>query len=142
MTTGQPQPLPDAHRRGALRLVAAISCVYDLALGIAFLVAADRLAALFNVPPASPPVLADTNGLFLAAVGVGYLWPMRRPVEYRWYLWVMGPLLKGGGALVFLRDVFLRGSPAAFLLFAASDGLLAAATLWALTKRRGPAVSR
>jgi hypothetical protein len=44
----------------------------------------------------------------------------------------MGPFLKGAGATAFLVDYFLRGSPRSFLLFAASDGLLAAVTLYAL----------
>ena len=37
-------------------------------------------------------------------------------------MWIMGPLLKGAGALVFVLDYVYRGSPASFLLFAASDG--------------------
>jgi predicted ATP-grasp superfamily ATP-dependent carboligase len=44
----------------------------------------------------------------------------------------MGPLLKGGGAFAFLLDYAFRHSPASFLLFAASDGVLAAITLWLL----------
>jgi hypothetical protein len=44
----------------------------------------------------------------------------------------MGPLLKGAGAAAFVLDHVLRGSPRSFLLFAASDGFLAAVTLWAL----------
>ena len=44
----------------------------------------------------------------------------------------MGPFLKGAGALIFLADYFLRASPRSFLLFAASDALLAAITLYAL----------
>ena len=41
----------------------------------------------------------------------------------------MGPLLKGGGALVFILDYIFRHSPASFLVFAASDGALALITL-------------
>ena len=48
----------------------------------------------------------------------------------------MGPLLKGAGAAAFVLDYLLRGSPPSFLLFAASDGTLAALTLWALLKER------
>ena len=44
----------------------------------------------------------------------------------------MGPFLKGAGALTFLADYFLRGSPRSFLVFAASDALLAVMTLYAL----------
>ncbi len=87
------------------------------------------------MPPASPRVFSDLNGLFLLAVGVGYYLPYREPERYRGYLWVMGPLLKGGGAIVFLLDYFYRGSPASFLLFAASDGTLALVTLYALLAR-------
>ena len=46
------------------------------------------------------------------------------------YLWVMGPLLKGVGALAFVLDHIVRGSPRSFLLFAASDGALALWTSW------------
>ena len=93
------------------------------------------MAALFGVPPVRPPIFADLNGLFLIAVGVGYYWPWRDPHGARWYLWVMGPGLKGAGAAAFLLDYFVRGqSPASFLLFAASDGTLAVLTLVALAR--------
>jgi hypothetical protein len=84
------------------------------------------------VPPAFPPIFSDLNGLFLLAVGAGYYLPWRDPERYRGYLWVMGPILKGAGAAAFLLDYFLRGSPKSFLLFAASDGVLALVTLAAL----------
>jgi hypothetical protein len=54
----------------------------------------------------------------------------------------MGPLLKGAGALWFLGDVWLRGSPLSYLLFAVCDGTLALWTLAALARRRGPDASR
>ena len=38
----------------------------------------------------------------------------------------MGPFLKGLGAVLFVADHFLRGSPDSFLVFAPCDGLLAA----------------
>jgi hypothetical protein len=68
----------------------------------------------------------------LISVGAGYYFPWREPDRYPGYMWVMGPLLKGGGALTFVLDYLYRGSPASFLLFAASDGTLAALTLYAL----------
>jgi hypothetical protein len=49
-------------------------------------------------------------------------------------MWVMGPFLKGAGAAAFILDYFYRGSPASFLLFAASDGTLALVTLFALLR--------
>lgn len=50
----------------------------------------------------------------------------------------MGPLLKGGGVVIFLRDAIVRYSPASFLLFAVGDGLLALWTLVALLNHRPP----
>jgi hypothetical protein len=115
-----------------LVIVAAVSGLYDLLLGIAMLAGRGLLQSAFALPPPVPPIHADLNGLFLMAVGIGYLWPYRDPDRYRGYLWVMGPLLKGGGSLLLVADHFLRGSPDAFLLFALTDGTLALWTLWAL----------
>ena len=119
-----------------LKAVSLVSGLYDLAIGAAFLLAAPVVASLFGVPPPSPPVLGDTNGLFLVAIGVGYALPWRDPERWRAYLWLMGPLLKGGGAAVFLSDYLLRGSPQSFLLFSATDGALALWTLVALLRTR------
>jgi hypothetical protein len=120
-----------------LRPIAAISGIYDAAIGLSLVLAADRFAALFGVAPARPPIFSDLNGLFLLAVGIGYYFPYRDPAGARWYMWVMGPLLKGAGAAAFLLDYFVRAqSPASFLLFAASDGTLAILTLLALAGSR------
>jgi hypothetical protein len=121
-----------------LSLIAAISGVYDVLLGVTLIGGRETLARLFGTPLPVPPIHADLNGLFLIAVGAGYWWPWREPQKYRWYLWVMGPLLKGAGAALFVVDWGLRGSPPAFLAFAASDGTLAAATLLALLLSRPP----
>ena len=123
-----------------LVIVAAVSGLYDFLLGIAMLAGRELLRSAFALPAPVPPIHADLNGLFLLAVGIGYLWPYREPDRYRGYLWVMGPLLKGGGSLLFVADHFLRGSPDAFLLFALTDGTLALWTLWAL--RRATARTR
>ncbi len=121
-----------------LAAVAAVSGLYDFVVGALLLFAGDTLAGLFGVPPARPPIFSNLNGLFLIAVGAGYWYAWRDPERYRGYLWVMGPCLKGGGAALFIFDYVHRGSPASFLLFAASDGVLAAWTLYALraTRRR------
>ena len=116
--------------------MAAVSGVYDAAVGLFLLLAADRFAVLFGVAPAQPPIFSDLNALFLLAVGAGYYWPYRDPAGARWYLWVMGPGLKGAGAVAFLADYFVRHSPASFLLFAASDGVLALLTLAALWRKQ------
>jgi hypothetical protein len=117
-------------------LLACISGLYDSIVGAFLLLAADRLASLFGVPPANPPIFSDLNGLFLLAVGAGYVLPWRDPIRYRAYMWIMGPFLKGAGALAFILDYCLRGSPKSFLLFAASDGTLAILTLIALLRER------
>ena len=119
-----------------MRLIAAVSGIYDAAVGLFLLLAADQLATLFGVPAAQPPIFSDLNGLFLVAVGSGYYFPYRDPAGARWYLWVMSVGLKGAGAALFLADYYFRHSPASFLLFAASDGVIAAVTLFALRATR------
>jgi len=116
------------------RVIAAVSGIYDAVVGLAMLAGRPLLAQLFTVPLPTPPIHADLNGVFLLAVAAGYIIPYRDPQSRggRAYLWIMGPLLKGGGALVFVLDYWLRHSPPMFLLFSASDGALALATLWAL----------
>lgn len=116
----------------SLRVVAAISGVYDVLLGAGLLFARPFLMQWFALPAPQPPIHADLNGLFALAIGVGYVLPYRAPERYRGYLWVMGPLLKGIGAAWFVGDVVLRSSPSSYLLFAACDGTLALLTLWAL----------
>jgi hypothetical protein len=125
-----------------LSLIAAVSGLYDLVVGAFLVFAADSLAALFGVPPATPRIFTDLNGLFLTAIGIGYYFPWRDPERYRFYLWVMGPVLKGAGALAFVLDYYFRGSPASFLLFAGSDGTLALLTLVALLRETSAATVR
>jgi hypothetical protein len=117
-----------------LRSIAAVSGAYDALVGAVMLAGRPIFARLFDVPLPVPPIHADLNGVFLLAVATGYLIPFRHPEssEGRTYLWVMGPLLKGAGALTFVLDYAFRHSPSSFLLFAASDGTLALLTCWAL----------
>jgi len=123
----------------SLRLVALVCGVYDILLGLGLLAAAGPMAALFGVPPPQPAVFGDTNGLFLVCIGLGYSLPWRDPGRWRAYLWLMGPLLKGAGAAIFVVDHFTRQSPDAFLLFVVTDGSLALWTLWALLRTRNAA---
>jgi len=126
-----------------LRLIAAVSGIYDAVIGVTMLLGRPLLSQLFDVPLPQPPIHADLNGIFLLAVAAGYAIPFRNPetAAGRTYLWVMGPLLKGAGALAFVLDHMARGSPQSFLLFAASDGALALWTLWALIASRDVAAA-
>jgi hypothetical protein len=127
-----------------VRAIALISFVYDVGVGLALLLAAPAVAGFFRIPQPTPAVLADTNGLLLIGIGLGYVLPLRDPERWRAYLWLMGPWLKGAGAVVFLRDALFRASPASFLLFALADGTLAVLTLIALVRSRrlkGPAAA-
>jgi hypothetical protein len=121
-----------------LRIIAAVSGIYDATVGVTMLAGRSLLARLFDVPVPEPPIHADLNGVFLLAIAAGYLIPYRNPESSggRTYLWVMGPLLKGAGALAFVLDHVVRHSPRSFLLFAASDGALALLTLWGLIGAR------
>jgi hypothetical protein len=120
------------NRRSA---IAAASAIYDGLVAVMMVAGRPLMAQIFNVPLPQPPIHADLNGLFLFAVAAGYVIPYREPDSFggRTYLWVMGPLLKGLGALAFITDYLVRHSPASFLLFAVSDGAMALLTLWALT---------
>jgi hypothetical protein len=125
-------------RRTDLRLLAVVAAVsggYDVLLGLLLLAGRELLQALFQLPAPSPAIHADLNGLFLLAVGIGYVLPWRRPDLYRGYFWVMGVFLKGAGSVLFAADHVVRHSPPAFLVFAATDGALALVTLWALLRR-------
>ena len=122
-----------------IRTIAAVSGVYDALVCVLMLAGRPLLSQLFGVPLPVPPIHADLNGVFLFAVAIGYLIPYREPDSSagRLYMWAMGPVLKGGGALAFMLDFVVRHSPRSFLLFAASDGTLALLTLWALTAKTG-----
>jgi hypothetical protein len=120
-----------------LRSIALASLFYDGVVGAVLLLAPGLMAIWFGVALPTPRIFSDLNALFLLAVSAGYYLPWRDPVAGRWYMWVMGPGLKGAGAAAFLLDHFVRHSPASFLLFAASDGTLAALTLAALVAGRG-----
>ena len=118
-----------------LRTLAIVSGAYDLLLGLAMLLAAPQVAALFGVPSPQPLVNAQLNGVFTLSVALGYFWAAGAVEARRGYLWIAGVFAKGLGTLVFVLDHFANGSPAAFLLFAASDGALALLTLALLLRR-------
>jgi hypothetical protein len=128
--------------RARLRAIAAVSGIYDAIIGVLMLAGRPLLSSTFAVPLPQPPIFADLNGVFLLAVAAGYLIPYRDPDRGRGYLWVMGPLLKGGGALVFILDYIFRHSPASFLVFAASDSALALITLAVLLAAPATASTR
>ncbi len=116
-----------------LRGLALISGVYDLALALPMLLAAPQVARIFGAPPPLPLVNAQLNGVFTLTLAIGYFWAARDVEGRRGYLWVAGVLAKGLGSALFVLDHFTQGSPAAFLLFAATDGCLALVTLLCLS---------
>ncbi len=120
------------HAGRALSVVAGVSLVYDLAIGLALLAATDRFASLFGVVVPEPRHFVTLTGLFLVCVGLGYLQPMRDAARHRAYLWIFGVLLKTAGAAVFVGYYATGDGPSSYLLFAATDGTLALATLSAL----------
>jgi hypothetical protein len=119
----------------SLRTLALVSAVYDFALALPLLLAPVAVARAFGAPEPSPVVNAQLNGMFTLTLAAGYLWAARDAEARRGYLWVAGVLAKGLGAALFLLDHFTHGSPPAFLLFAATDGTLAALTLALLLRQ-------
>lgn len=117
-------------------VVAGISLVYDLSIGLALLAATDRFASLFGVVVPEPRLFVTLTGLFLVCVGIGYLQPLRDPARHKAYLWIFGPVLKGAGATVFVWSYLSGGAPESYLLFAATDGTLGLATLVVLLRDR------
>ncbi len=118
-----------------LAVVAGISLLYDVSIGVALAAAPGTLASWFGAPLPSPLLFVRLNAIFLIAVGLGYLQPLRNAEAHRPYMWVFGVLLKGAGAVVFLISYASGDVPASFLVFAVSDGALAVATLVALVRR-------
>ena len=123
----------------SLRALAVVSGVYDLLLAVPMLLAAPAMARLFGAPPPEPLLNAQLNGMFTLTLGAGYFWAARDVEGRRGYLWIAGVLAKGLGCALFVLDHFAQGSPPAFLLFAATDGTLAALTLALLLRARAAA---
>jgi len=121
---------------GRLRALGYVSGVYDLALALPMLLAPSATASLFGAPAPVPVINAQLNGVFTLTLAAGYFWAVRAPFERRGYFWVAGVLAKLMGAALFVADHFARGSPASFLLFAASDGSLGVVTLLLLLTAR------
>jgi hypothetical protein len=120
----------------ALRTLAIVSGIYDLALAIPMLFAAPALARAFGAAAPVPVVNAQLNGIFTLTLAAGYFWAAGDPLGRRGYLWIAGVLAKGLGCALFVVDHFTQGSPDSFLLFAATDGTLAAVTLALLLRAR------
>lgn len=122
--------------KNPLRTVAVISGVYDLLIAVPMLLMAPALAQWFGAPPPVPLLNAQLNGMFTLSLAAGYFWAAADLPARRGYLWVAGVLAKGLGSALFVLDHFQHGSPASFLLFAATDGTLAAVTLALLLRGR------
>lgn len=122
----------------SLRALAVLGGVYDLALSAPMLFASEATARLFGAPPPVPVLNAQLNGLFTLTLALGYFWAAQDAEARRGYLWIAGVFVKVVGATLFIGDHFLRGSPASFLLFAATDGSIGLVTLWALLRVSRP----
>jgi len=120
--------MQDGQRSGALRTLALVSGVYDLALAVPMLLFAPQVAAAMGAPPPVPLINAQLNGVFTLSLAAGYFWAARDVEARRGYMWVAGVLAKGLGAALFVLDHFQHGSPSSFLLFAVTDGSLAVLT--------------
>jgi len=120
-----------------LRTLALLSGVYDLLLALPLLLAAPAMARAFGAPPPQPVINAQLNGVFTLSLAAGYFWAAADAEGRRGYLWIAGVLAKGLGCALFVADHVLRGSPAPFLLFAASDGALALLTAVLLLRKTG-----
>ena len=120
----------------SLRSLATISGLYDLGLAITMLFFAREAARAFGAPDPVPLLNAQLNGVFTLALAAGYFWARGDVDARRGYFWVAGVLAKGMGALLFVFDHFTQGSPVSFLLFAATDGLLALLTFALLRQER------
>lgn len=118
-----------------LRGLCLVSGVYDLLLAVPMLLFPVATARLFGAPDPVPVLNAQLNGVFALSLAAGYFWAAGDAGARRGYLWAAGVLAKGLGAALFVADHFLRGSPGAFLVFAASDGTLALLTLALLSRR-------
>lgn len=119
----------------SLRRLALVSGVYDLLLAVPMLFWARQMASLFGAPQPVPLINAQLNGVFTLSLALGYFWAAGDAEGRRGYLWVAGVFAKAVGSVLFVVDHFREGSPAAFLVFAATDGSLALLTLWALSRR-------
>jgi len=126
----------DGQRTGALRALALVSGVYDLALAVPMLTFAPMVAAMMGAPAPVPVVNAQLNGAFTLTLAVGYFWAAADVEARRGYLWIAGVLAKGLGAVLFVADHFMRASPPSFLIFVATDGTLAVVTLVLLLRGR------
>lgn len=84
--------------RGALagwRLLFLVAAIYDIALGVAFLVAGETV--LDAIGMAAPPHVAyiQLAAVFVAVQGISYLFAWRDPVANRAIVWV-GVIYKAG----------------------------------------------
>jgi hypothetical protein len=115
-----------------LRAICILSLIYDLAIGIALFFFMPELTRLFQLPAPPPVIHVRLNAVFVGLIGIGYLLPLHDPARYRAYLWIFGVVLKLAGVAVFVAEYYYGDSPQAFLVFAASDGLVAVLSFIAL----------
>ncbi len=126
-------------RTGWMKAVFALSALYDLALGAAFLLAHRQVFAFFKEAPPSHPAYVQFPGLLLILFASLYLRIASDPIRHR-DLIPFGAGLKAAYAGIVFTYTLTSGIPAMWLPWAWVDlGFLAAflGAGWAL--RRGAA---
>src|SRR5262245_7700927 len=96
-----------------------LGALYDLAFGLAILVASSPAAALLRIDLPADTIYLRLNGVFLLLVAALYALPAARPERFH----PIAPISAGGRLLGFIVLVIAwrGGSPRAFLLLAAAD---------------------
>lgn len=120
-----------------LALSMAAGAVYDLAFGIAMLLAHERAAGILGIEPPDDPLYLRFGGLLLLVLGALYLLPARDPERYRGVALVAAAGRLAG--FLFLFAAWRAGRPPVFLGLCCADLTFALVHAFFLARtRRGP----
>ena len=122
------------------RLLFLVAAIYDIALGLAFMVAGETV--LDAIGMVLPPHIAyiQLAAVFVTVQGISYLFPARDPLANRSIVWV-GVVYKAGYAGLAAWYLALGILPSTFFVpWAIADLVFLVAFLWFLVRSR-PAVA-
>ena len=127
-----------ADRFQALALAMGFGAIYDLAFGLAILVAPATCSELLRIPLPDDPFYLRLAALLLLILGAVYLLPARDPERFH----AIAPIAASGrvaGAALFAL-AWSQGRPLAYLLLGVADLAIALVTLaaWAKTRAVSP----